>query len=83
MPCNVPGGEECTDGTVCSETDPAATGAECVQFRTPRELTRMRGPSSFVGYSYAHGHTSVHPTKLVKPVEMPCLCCACSTRSAS
>ena len=30
VPCNVDGGEECADGTVCSETDPAATGAECV-----------------------------------------------------
>ena len=30
LPCNVAGGEECTDGTVCSETDPAATGATCV-----------------------------------------------------
>ena len=37
MPCNVPGGVECAEGTVCSETDPAATGAECVG--TPREPT--------------------------------------------
>ena len=30
LPCNAPNGEECTEGTFCSETDPAATGAMCV-----------------------------------------------------
>ena len=67
MPCNVPGGEECTDGTLCSETDPAATGAECV--RTPRQPTHMRVPC--VGYSCAHGYTFVQLAELAQPVEMP------------
>ena len=30
-PCNIAGGEVCPVDTVCSETDPAATGAECVR----------------------------------------------------
>ena len=29
-PCNMADGEVCPAGTVCSETDPTATGAECV-----------------------------------------------------